>query len=234
MPACVQMVLNVDAFKRGWLGIVSGLCVPSGLSRAIEMCSLSRTKRKPSDSNAPTTRRRGASTGNCVTTIRRLLPPRSFQYSGLRIEGLGTEGFPMEGGGRFQIGHRLFVGIPFSHHNTLDPQWVRHVPVLVLLYNELYSTCFAHGAPGWQIYWGIGLLNILPCCHTIAFRNYRLARFETELPSRTAGRSARDPRRGGARSRRRPPPRPPELPLRTPPARWTRRGGSTRRGWRPG
>lgn len=66
IPACVQMLLNVNVAPLilGWLGMVSGVRVPSALSRTIAMCSRSRTIRNPSFANALMTLARGASTGN--------------------------------------------------------------------------------------------------------------------------------------------------------------------------
>ena len=64
------MILNVEAFIFKWLGMVKGVLLPSEFSRIMEMCSFSRTIRKPSISNALITFRFGASTGNFVIRLR--------------------------------------------------------------------------------------------------------------------------------------------------------------------
>jgi hypothetical protein len=62
--AWVQIDRRVEPWIVEWLGIVRGVRVPSAFSRSIAMCSRSRTNRNPRRSNAATTRRFGASTGN--------------------------------------------------------------------------------------------------------------------------------------------------------------------------
>jgi hypothetical protein len=66
MPACAQIVLSVEDFILGWLGIVKGVFVPSGLARSIEVCSFFRMTRKPKISNDLITLYFGASMGNFV------------------------------------------------------------------------------------------------------------------------------------------------------------------------
>lgn len=63
----VRMARSVAPLIVGWLGIVSGVRVPSPLSRTIAMCSRSRTIVKPKASSAFTTLRLGASFGKTST-----------------------------------------------------------------------------------------------------------------------------------------------------------------------
>lgn len=50
-PGC-KLRVTVELFRRAWLGIVSGVCVPSGLCLTNAMCSRSLTIRKPRDPSA--------------------------------------------------------------------------------------------------------------------------------------------------------------------------------------
>src|ERR1051326_891238 len=68
-PGC-KLRVTVELFRRAWLGIVSGVCVPSGLCLTNAMCSRSLTIRKPRDPSAFITRFLGASTGNFTTKLR--------------------------------------------------------------------------------------------------------------------------------------------------------------------
>ena len=87
IPACVQIVLSVDDFIFGWLGMVRGVFEPSGLIRSIEICSLSRIRWKPKSSKVFMTLCFGASTGNFkIATIflplRQMLQEQVVQFQG--------------------------------------------------------------------------------------------------------------------------------------------------------
>ena len=83
MPAWVQMVRNVELFRRAWLGIVRGVCVPSGLSLTKAICSRSLTIRKPRDPSAFKTLFLGASIGNFTLSCHPSFGNESFQYGRL-------------------------------------------------------------------------------------------------------------------------------------------------------
>src|ERR1700726_1845201 len=66
IPDCEQIVRRVDAFRVEWFGIVSGVRLPSGFCRTIEICSRSRMSSNPSALSARRTFVFGASTGNFI------------------------------------------------------------------------------------------------------------------------------------------------------------------------
>lgn len=119
----------------GWFGIVSGVRVPSGLSRTMEMCSRSRTMRNPRDSSARKTLRFGASIGNLGTRF----GDEGVEDWGISLKGLGPECFQVEADCGLTVRQSSFIRVPFSDDNAFQAERVCDVPVRMLFHHDFPS-----------------------------------------------------------------------------------------------
>lgn len=134
------MARSVEDLIVEWLGIVSGVRVPSSFPRTMAICSRSRTTTKPRRSRALTTfcfleRRQGISTSGSKLSFGN----ERFEDRRVSFKGIWTKGFDMETYRRSNVSEGFFISIALPHDNPFQAQRIRNITVMVPFYDYLKS-----------------------------------------------------------------------------------------------